>query len=71
MPFRGQGDTARYKRDHPVQMLNRHFTEWTEGHFVNDAKPYDLGPDSAFTLVPFVSARRPLADMGAPVLSLV
>jgi choline dehydrogenase-like flavoprotein len=50
MPFRGQGDTERYKRDHPVQMLNRHFTEWTEDHFVNDREnPYALGPDSAFT----------------------
>ena len=50
LPFRGRGDTQRYKRDHAVQMLNRHFTEWTEDHFVNDREnPYELGPDSAFT----------------------
>ncbi|WJT00117.1 GMC oxidoreductase [Novosphingobium humi] len=50
LPFRGQGDTERYKRDHPVQMLNRHFNEWSEDHFVNDREnPYDLGPGSAFT----------------------
>lgn len=41
MPFRGSGDTERYLRDHPVQMLNRHFTEYTENHFVNDVQnPY-------------------------------
>ncbi|NOW48589.1 choline dehydrogenase-like flavoprotein [Novosphingobium sp. SG751A] len=50
LPFRGRGDTQRYKRDHAVQMLNRHFTEWTEDHFVNDREnPYELGADSAFT----------------------
>lgn len=50
MPFRGIGDTARYARDYPVQMLNRHFTEYTEGHFVNDAEnPYVTAPGSEFT----------------------
>ena len=37
MTFRGVGDADRYAREYPVQMLNRHFTEYTEGHFVNDA----------------------------------
>lgn len=27
MPFRGAGDQAMYAREHPVQMLNRHFNE--------------------------------------------
>jgi choline dehydrogenase-like flavoprotein len=50
LPFRGRGDTARYQRDYPVQMLNRHFTEWTEDHFVNDREsPFVVGDDSAFT----------------------
>lgn len=41
MPFRGAGDQERYAREFPVQMLNRHFTEYTQGHFVNDAQnPY-------------------------------
>ena len=50
LPFRGRGDTERYAREHAVQMLNRHFTEWTEDHFVNDLEnPYALGAQSAFT----------------------
>jgi len=41
MPWRGAGDAELYAREYPVQMLNRHFTEYTEGHFVNDAQnPY-------------------------------
>ncbi len=41
MPFRGAGDQEMYAREHAVQMLNRHFTEYTQGHFVNDAQnPY-------------------------------
>ncbi len=41
MEFRGEGDTALYERDYAVQMLNRHFTEFTQNHFVNDAEhPY-------------------------------
>ena len=50
MPFRGIGDTERYERDYPVQMLNRHFTEFTQDHFVNDREnPYQNAPDSTFT----------------------
>ena len=50
MPFRGLGDAARYARDHPVQMLNRHFTEFTEGHFVNDREnPYATATGTDFT----------------------
>ncbi|MEO7656666.1 MAG: GMC family oxidoreductase [Sphingomicrobium sp.] len=50
MEFRGLGDTALYKRENAVQMLNRHFTEFTEGHFVNDAQnPYTTGPGTDFT----------------------
>ena len=50
LPFRGRGDTERYRRDHPVQMLNRHFTEWTEDHFVSDREnPYAQAEGSAFT----------------------
>jgi choline dehydrogenase-like flavoprotein len=50
LPFRGQGDQQRYETDYPVQRLNRHFTEWTEDHFVNDREnPYDTGPDTDFT----------------------
>ena len=41
MPYRGAGDAELYAREYPVQMLNRHFTEYTEGHFINDAQnPY-------------------------------
>lgn len=41
MPYRGAGDAELYAREYPVQMLNRHFNEYTEGHFVNDAQnPY-------------------------------
>lgn len=50
MPFRGSGDSARYAREYPVQALNRHFTEYTEGHFVNDAEsPYGTAPGTDFT----------------------
>ena len=50
MPFRGQGDAELYAREYPVQMLNRHFTEYTEGHFVNDAQnPYVQSPGTDFT----------------------
>ena len=49
MPFRGVGDADRYRREYPVQMLNRHFTEYTQGHFVNDAEnPYATGEGSDF-----------------------
>jgi choline dehydrogenase-like flavoprotein len=50
MPFRGLGDEERYRREFPVQMLNRHFTEFTEGHFVNDAQnPYSTAEGTDFT----------------------
>lgn len=49
MPFRGAGDAARYEKQFPVQMLNRHFTEFTENHFVNDAEnPYQKVADTDF-----------------------
>ncbi len=49
MPFRGSGDAELWKREYPVQMLNRHFTEYTQGHFVNDAEnPYSTGPGTDF-----------------------
>lgn len=50
MPFRGQGDTDLYRREYPVQMVNRHFTEFTQNHFVNDARnPYTTGDGTDFT----------------------
>ncbi|MFN3552282.1 MAG: GMC oxidoreductase [Novosphingobium meiothermophilum] len=49
MPFRGLGDAALFAREYPVQMLNRHFTEYTQGHFVNDLEnPYATAPGTAF-----------------------
>lgn len=46
MPFRGVGDGELYAKDYPVQMLNRHFNEFTQNHFVNDREnPYqNMGP---------------------------
>lgn len=50
MPFRGIGDAEEYARDYAVQRLNRHFTEFTQPHFVNDAEnPYTTGEDTDFT----------------------
>jgi choline dehydrogenase-like flavoprotein len=50
MPFRGLGDAELYKRDFPVQMLNRHFTEFTQDHFVNDREnPYSTADGTDFT----------------------
>jgi choline dehydrogenase-like flavoprotein len=50
MPFRGLGDAEEYKREYAVQMLNRHFNEFTEGHFVNDREnPYSTAGDTQFT----------------------
>ncbi|MCB2065024.1 MAG: GMC family oxidoreductase [Erythrobacter sp.] len=44
MPFRGKGDAQLYAEQYPVQRLNRHFTEFTQDHFVNDAEnPYQQG----------------------------
>ncbi|MCC6941677.1 MAG: GMC family oxidoreductase, partial [Novosphingobium sp.] len=49
LPFRGAGDQEMYRKLHPVQMLNRHFTEYTQNHFVNDAEnPYAKDGDTAF-----------------------
>lgn len=49
MPFRGVGDGQRYAADFPVQRLNRHFTEYTEGHFVNDREnPYATASETEF-----------------------
>lgn len=49
MPFRGKGDARMYAREYPVQMLNRHFNEYTQGHFVNDREnPYALEDGAAF-----------------------
>ena len=49
MPFRGVGDEKRYRREFPVQMLNRHFTEFTEGISSTTRKtpiPRPRGPTS-------------------------
>ncbi|MCX9147420.1 GMC oxidoreductase [Erythrobacter sp. WG] len=49
MPFRGEGDQAAYARDYPVQMLNRHFNEYTQGHFVKDSEnPYTKAEGTDF-----------------------
>ena len=49
MPFRGEGDQSLYAREHAVQMLNRHFNEYTQGHFVNDAEnPYTTEGETKF-----------------------
>ncbi|HET9629833.1 MAG TPA: GMC family oxidoreductase [Novosphingobium sp.] len=50
LPFRGLGDARLYREQYPVQMLNRHFTEFTQNHFVNDAEnPYTTEGDTSFT----------------------
>lgn len=50
MPFRGVGDAELYKTDFPVQALNRHFTEFTQDHFVNDREnPYETKGGTDFT----------------------
>ena len=49
MPFRGIGDQEMYAREHAVQMLNRHFNEYTQNHFVNDAQnPYGKAQGTDF-----------------------
>ncbi len=49
MPFRGEGDEELYEREYAVQRLNRHFTEFTQDHFVNDKdNPYQTGEGSDF-----------------------
>ncbi|MFK9236747.1 hypothetical protein ACJEKV_25520, partial [Escherichia coli] len=50
LPYRGVGDAALYARDYKVQQRNRHFNEFSQNHFVNDAEnPYANGPDTDFT----------------------
>jgi len=50
MPFRGLGDAELFRREYPVQMLNRHFTEFTQDHFVNDREnPYTHADGTQFT----------------------
>lgn len=49
LPFRGEGDAALYAREFAVQRKNRHFNEWTQDHFVNDAEnPYSTPAGQAF-----------------------
>ncbi|MFT4053612.1 MAG: GMC family oxidoreductase [Novosphingobium sp.] len=49
LKFRGQGDAELYAREYPVQMLNRHFNEFTQNHFVNDAEnPYQKAEGKDF-----------------------
>ena len=49
MPFRGLGDAALYDTDYAVQRKNRHFTEFTQNHFVNDREnPYTTEPGTEF-----------------------
>ena len=50
MPFRGKGDPDVFASEHAVQRLNRHFTEFTQNHFVNDREnTYQTGEGTAFT----------------------
>lgn len=50
MPFRGKGDPELFASEHAVQRLNRHFTEFTQNHFVSDREnPYQTGADTQFT----------------------
>ncbi len=50
LPFRGEGDQTLYTSDYAVQRLNRHFTEFTQDHFVNDREnPYVTADDTRFT----------------------
>lgn len=50
LPYRGLGDRELYRREYAVQALNRHFTEFTEDHFVNDAEnPYTAEGEVPFT----------------------
>jgi len=50
MPFRGEGDSDLLDREYAVQKRNRHFTEYTMNHFVNDAQnPYQMGEGTDFT----------------------
>lgn len=49
MPYRGLGDAALFAREYAVQVKNRHFTEFTQDHFVNDAEnPYSTADGTDF-----------------------
>ncbi len=50
LPFRGLGGAKAYARDYPVQMKNRHFTEFTQNHFCKDSEnPYTTPEGGEFT----------------------
>lgn len=49
MDYRGEGDADLYAREYAVQRLNRHFTEFTQDHFVNDKdNPYAVAEGTQF-----------------------
>lgn len=49
MPYRGSGDAALFAREYAVQTKNRHFTEFTQDHFVNDTEnPYSTADGTDF-----------------------
>jgi len=49
MEFRGEGDAKLYAAEYAVQRLNRHFTEFTQNHFVNDKdNPYAVADGTQF-----------------------
>ena len=49
LPFRGMGDAEEYLKTYPVQSGNRHFTEFTQHHFVrDDLNPYTVAQGQAF-----------------------
>lgn len=49
LPFRGAGDADLYARDYAIQSKNRHFTEFTQNHFVNDVEnPYSTPDEQDF-----------------------
>lgn len=49
MEFRGEGDAKLYAEEYAVQRLNRHFTEFTQNHFVNDKdNPYAVAEGTRF-----------------------
>ncbi len=49
MPYRGIGDAALFAREYAVQSKNRHFSEFTQDHFVNDTEsPYSTADGTDF-----------------------
>ncbi len=49
LEFRGVGDAELYDKDYAVQRKNRHFTEFTQDHFVNDREnPYTTEGETEF-----------------------